>query len=293
MIKPDDVVTSEENFLQSGGDSLKAVQLANNVENKLGCQIPQLLDIILRGTYMNFVSCVKNHMSTLTSTPPEKRRLKRLKRRHKSGSNGEKILQCFPESSLTAADRHDETRINHSSVSEFDAAKKLKQEGSKIESSLSLYERPCKCCHRQKCAEPDMGNFSASVKPSSLYKKCCAESKSTISHKVASRYSKETVEPYLENLHDVNPDGFAAAVSRGSQLQLINTGSCGISYQKCRDCCLPEKGGQDVSASIIIHVPTGGKCISQKTEIYVTLTQKWFIDTGKCVDASPVVGVKR
>lgn len=56
-------MTPCDTFLSSGGDSLKAVQLMENIETQLHCSIPNLFDIILTGTYSDFLALLRKYSS--------------------------------------------------------------------------------------------------------------------------------------------------------------------------------------------------------------------------------------
>ena len=47
-------------FLEQGGDSFLAVQLASEVQECLGLDLPDLVDILLNGTFKDFQSCIDN-----------------------------------------------------------------------------------------------------------------------------------------------------------------------------------------------------------------------------------------
>ncbi|KAM9357795.1 beta-alanine-activating enzyme [Symphorus nematophorus] len=63
---PEDVTIDEEsNFLLSGGDSLKALHLCEDILTAVGVTSPELLEVILDGTF----SDVKHHVERVTLTP--------------------------------------------------------------------------------------------------------------------------------------------------------------------------------------------------------------------------------
>ena len=57
----DEALSPADEFLTCGGDSLRAVQLVDQVEQHLRHQVPGLLDIVLTGTFGDFLSLLKHH----------------------------------------------------------------------------------------------------------------------------------------------------------------------------------------------------------------------------------------
>ncbi|KAK7495282.1 hypothetical protein BaRGS_00013464 [Batillaria attramentaria] len=71
---PGKTISFSDNFLTSGGDSLKAVHLAECTESHLGQKVPQLLDVILTGTYQDFLNLLRSQSEILSAADRPKRK---------------------------------------------------------------------------------------------------------------------------------------------------------------------------------------------------------------------------
>ncbi|KAF3691186.1 Acyl-CoA synthetase family member 4 [Channa argus] len=80
-IPKDSTIEEESNFLLSGGDSLKALHLCEDIVTTVGINSPELLEIILDGTF----SDILHHVARLMPTPPRESSppsLPKTKRQH-------------------------------------------------------------------------------------------------------------------------------------------------------------------------------------------------------------------
>nr|KAG5705429.1 hypothetical protein BaRGS_004556 [Batillaria attramentaria] len=71
---PGKTISFSDNFLTSGGDSLKAVHLAECTESHLGQKVPQLVDVILTGTYQDFLNLLRSQSEILSAADRPKRK---------------------------------------------------------------------------------------------------------------------------------------------------------------------------------------------------------------------------
>ncbi|KAG7228753.1 hypothetical protein INR49_008531 [Caranx melampygus] len=89
----DVTIDEESNFLLSGGDSLKALHLCEDVLSAVGVHSPELLEVILDGTFSDVLRCVARATQML---PPENSTslLPETKKRH---SNDPSVVQAKRE----------------------------------------------------------------------------------------------------------------------------------------------------------------------------------------------------
>lgn len=106
----DVTIDEESNFLLSGGDSLKALHLCEDVLSAFGVHSPELLEVILDGTFSDVLRCVARATWTL---PPENSTssLPEAKKRHGSPPSVVQAKRERKESERTLSERRQgETR---------------------------------------------------------------------------------------------------------------------------------------------------------------------------------------
>ncbi|XP_074525010.1 beta-alanine-activating enzyme [Halichoeres trimaculatus] len=89
----DATIEEESNFLLSGGDSLKALRLCEDVLAAAGGASPELLEVILDGSF----SDVLRHIERMTMTLPHKNKMSEAKKRSAEASSAVPVKRGLPE----------------------------------------------------------------------------------------------------------------------------------------------------------------------------------------------------
>ena len=347
----------EVQFLSCGGDSLKAVQLLESVENYLGQNVPDLWDTLLTGTLGDFLTLIKQHCKeTGTKQPCRDSKVRNEgttgDRDHsKSEDMGASLLPsaALPSSLLKhAADSKGQLTetvdstvcyaVDEHSVSLSEGTTDLKHKN--LAESEQMSGPPAKWRKVSQHPPESVEICSASVHPMSDFKACscshcggrsesskvtsvlqtrsllkgeacevatqniCHEnkvSKVLMEQESCDRIDQSVLEDSATNNSVSNNDtdfagetAFVSSVSRANTSVITTNHNRAHPSYRCT-CSLHSSASEAVSSA---PQPNGfgSRSLSDRgdsDEARLEMELQWSVNTGKCVDASPLVAETR
>ena len=269
-------------FISSGGNSLKAVHMASAIEDHFCCAIPDLLETIVSRSWCDVLELVTNFFTPIieggcVSAPSDNPSLMVKPGHSKIEQSGKNYSNCsrergtndlsetvsLPKKQKFLANENDHLKhrygrkltmcVNQISPNDFSFRNQMCLLTDKVEHSSSLAHIKCSAANYVMGAS-DSCCFSCEFQTLPESDRQCHQ-RDACCH--VSRLS--------------SADHFIVSIGKGSSFSKTESGSCGGDC--LNNCPLSRKTCQGIDR--------------------VCLSKCWSFDTGKCVDASPLVAVSR
>ncbi|XP_076467763.1 beta-alanine-activating enzyme-like [Babylonia areolata] len=304
-------VSPSDNFLTCGGDSLKAVRLVEQVEQHLGHDVPDLLDVVLIKTFSEFLVTVRQHLRS-NGLAEKNQNVRSHKNRHVPARKHDSDNHLEPseppakvrKSASQNSNGDDRILLNlehcsndkNSNVSTRNLVKQsfhgrdlADQAATGTSPEKQYYEHNGKTKSLSESSSQDNGVLSG-------HEHCSSDTESKVSkynHTKQSHHGKAVVEQAaaaegrasLSSLDQKSTTYFGGDTPTAEEDTFVG------SVSRASRCW---SSGGSVGHDVISNGNNGCSAAGEERDRNaIQLELQWTCDTGKCVDASPLVGRTR